>query len=51
MRSRRVKEKTGARFVRYTPGSFVDPIYKEKEIWELSKNDWELYKKEEHFSS
>ena len=39
-RSRRIKEKTGARVVRSEPHTFVDPAFTEREIWELSKADW-----------
>lgn len=39
-RSRRIKEKTGARFVEVVPASFVDPQYTQKEIWSLTKEDW-----------
>lgn len=40
-RSRRIKEKTGATFVRCEPGRFVDPAYTEREIWELTREAWE----------
>lgn len=43
IKSRRIKEKTGAKFSRIEPASFVDPQYKEHEIWELSKTDWEKH--------
>jgi ribosomal-protein-alanine N-acetyltransferase len=39
-RSRRIKEKTGARLVEITPATFVDPRYSEREIWELTKEQW-----------
>ncbi len=39
-RSRRVKEKTGARFLRIEPYTFVDPNLTEHELWELTKEDW-----------
>lgn len=39
-RSRRVKEKTGAKLIRVEPMTFVDPIYNEHEIWELTKENW-----------
>jgi ribosomal-protein-alanine N-acetyltransferase len=39
-RSRRVKEKTGARFVDVRPVSCVDPEYTQQEVWTLSKDDW-----------
>lgn len=38
--SRRVKEKTGAKYLRDEPASFVDPVYKIQEIWELTKDQW-----------
>ena len=38
--SRKIKEKTGARFLRITPAGFVDPDLKEQEIWELTKEEW-----------
>ena len=40
LRSRRVKEKTGARLIEVRPASFVDPQYTQHEIWELAKPDW-----------
>lgn len=43
-KSRRVKEKTGARLVDIKPAAFVDPHYKEQEIWELSKDSWQIFK-------
>ncbi len=39
-RSRRIKEKHGARLLRVEPGEFVDPKYTEREIWELTKAEW-----------
>lgn len=41
--SRRIKEKTGAVYLRTEPASFVDPSYTEHEIWELSKHRWKQY--------
>jgi [ribosomal protein S5]-alanine N-acetyltransferase len=41
LRSRRIKEKTGARLVRVVPAKFVSPQYTEQEIWELSRADWD----------
>lgn len=38
--SRRVKEKTGARLIRTEPAQFVNPAYREREIWELTKDEW-----------
>jgi RimJ/RimL family protein N-acetyltransferase len=43
-RSRRIKEKTGARFLRTELAEFVDPSFTEKEIWELSSTEWEKTK-------
>lgn len=43
-RSKRIKEKTGARLIRIEPGEFVNPDYKEREIWELTKQEWQNYK-------
>jgi RimJ/RimL family protein N-acetyltransferase len=39
-RSRRIKEKTGARLLRVAPMKFVDPAYTEHELWELNKSEW-----------
>jgi ribosomal-protein-alanine N-acetyltransferase len=42
-KSRRIKEKSGAVLVRtepVSPGLFVNPEYKEREIWELTKERW-----------
>ena len=38
--SRRIKEKTGARMVDVRPQAFVDPRFREHEIWELTKEEW-----------
>ena len=35
-----VKEKTGARMVDVRPQAFVDPRFREHEIWELTKEEW-----------
>jgi RimJ/RimL family protein N-acetyltransferase len=43
-RSRRVKEKTGAKFIRVEPVKHVDPQLTEMEIWELKKDDWFKFK-------
>lgn len=42
-RSRRIKEKTGARLLRIAPAKFVNPEYTEHEIWELTKEDWHKF--------
>lgn len=39
-KSRRIKEKTGARFLRVEPMKFVDPEFTEHEIWELKAEEW-----------
>jgi RimJ/RimL family protein N-acetyltransferase len=39
-RSRRIKEKTGARLVGTKPTKFVSPEYTESEVWELTKEEW-----------
>ncbi|BCD95876.1 GNAT family N-acetyltransferase [Marinagarivorans cellulosilyticus] len=41
IQSRRIKEKTGAKYIRSEPASFVDPVYLENEIWEFTKQDWQ----------
>lgn len=40
-RSRRVKEKQGARLLRVEPAGFVNPEYTEHEVWELTKEEWQ----------
>lgn len=42
IKSRRVKEKTGARLIDIQPAKFVNPKYTHHEIWELTKADWNL---------
>jgi len=42
--SRRIKEKSGAVFVRREPGTYVNPGYREREVWELSKECWNAFK-------
>ena len=39
-RSRRIKEKTGAKFIRVEPGEYVNPKYTQREVWELTKQEW-----------
>jgi RimJ/RimL family protein N-acetyltransferase len=39
-RSRRIKEKAGAKWLRTEPAQFVNPAYTEREVWELTKQDW-----------
>jgi ribosomal-protein-alanine N-acetyltransferase len=43
-KSRRVKEKTGARLVGTKPSKLVNPSYTESEIWELSRQEWLEFK-------
>ena len=40
LKSRRIKEKTGAIFTGTRPMKFVDPSYQEAETWELSRENW-----------
>jgi RimJ/RimL family protein N-acetyltransferase len=40
IRSRRIKEKAGAKWVRTEPAKFVDPAHTEREVWELTKAAW-----------
>ena len=40
LKSRRVKEKTGAKLIDVKPAKFVNPEYTEHEIWELKREDW-----------
>ncbi len=40
IRSRRIKEKAGAKLVKVIPMKAVDPGYTESERWELKKEDW-----------
>lgn len=40
VRSRRVKEKTGAVFLRVEPAGFVNPAYTHHEVFELTKEAW-----------
>jgi RimJ/RimL family protein N-acetyltransferase len=44
VRSRRVKEKTGARLVRTEPANFINPAYREREVWELTREAWTLFR-------
>ena len=39
-RSARIKEKSGAKFVRREPAQYVDPDLKERDIYELTKETW-----------
>lgn len=42
--SRRIKEKTGSTFLGTEPGHFVDPQYTHRELWELTKENWERFR-------
>jgi RimJ/RimL family protein N-acetyltransferase len=42
--SRKVKEKTGALFLKTEQARFVDPTYSERELWELTKERWESHR-------
>lgn len=44
LRSRRVKEKTGAKLIAIEPAKFVNPIYREQEVWELTKEAWQKFR-------
>ncbi len=44
VRSRRVKEKSGARFIGTAPAKFVDPALLEQELWELSADAWRSFR-------
>lgn len=39
-KSRRIKEKTGARLIDVNPAKFVNPNYTHHEVWELTKDEW-----------
>jgi ribosomal-protein-alanine N-acetyltransferase len=45
-RSRRIKEKTGARLIGTRDVKFVDPTLTSAETWELTKENWKLFKNE-----
>lgn len=40
LRSRRIKEKTGATFFKIVPSQHVDVELNESELWELTKDNW-----------
>lgn len=44
-RSKRLKEKTGARYIEKRPEKFVNPSFKELELWELTKESWRTHSK------
>ena len=41
--SRKVKEKTGCILVDVKPAQFVNPKFTKTEIWELTKNSWDIF--------
>lgn len=43
LRSRRIKEKTGATFIGTRPSKFVSPLYTESELWEITKENWKKF--------
>ena len=49
-KSRRVKEKTAARFLRTEPAKFVNPSYTKREIWELTKDQWREFRFQQKIS-
>jgi len=44
LKSRRVKEKTGARLVGIRPAEFVNPAYTKAETWELTREEWTKFR-------
>lgn len=44
VRSRRIKEKTGAQLLHIEPAQFVNPNYKQREVWQLDKKQWDNIK-------
>ncbi|MFZ2586814.1 MAG: GNAT family N-acetyltransferase [Alphaproteobacteria bacterium] len=47
-RSSRVKDNTGAMFVRTEPAKYIDPELTERTVYELTKSNWQIFKKEHH---
>jgi [ribosomal protein S5]-alanine N-acetyltransferase len=43
LKSRRIKEKTGATYIGNRPARFVSPEYTEAETWELSSEAWKSF--------
>lgn len=44
-RSARIKEKTGARMIGLQPARYIDPIFTEQELYEITKAEWGDFKK------
>ena len=42
--SRRIKEKTGCVLIDVKSEEFVDPVFTENELWELTIENWEKHK-------
>ena len=42
--SRKIKEKTGCKLYDIKPARFVDPTYKQQELWRLSLKNWEEHR-------
>lgn len=40
IRSRRLKEKAGAKLIRIEQAQYMNPKYQEREVWKLTKDDW-----------
>ncbi|MDX9719355.1 MAG: GNAT family N-acetyltransferase [Myxococcota bacterium] len=47
LRSRRLKEKAGAKLIAVEAERFVDPRYTEKEVWSLERADWLAHRPEQ----
>jgi ribosomal-protein-alanine N-acetyltransferase len=43
--SRRIKEKTGARYVGLRDFQFVDPSFTQSELWEITKEEWKKFRR------
>lgn len=43
-KSHRIKEKTGARLLRTEPARFINPDFTEREIWEITKSEWLMFR-------
>ena len=41
--SRRLKENTGAAFLRTEPAIYMNPGYTEREVWELTRGCWKAF--------
>ncbi len=43
LKSSKIKAKMGARFVGLEDGKYVNSLYTQREIWNLTKQDWDKY--------